>query len=695
MRALTASRKRRLGVGAAALVVVGAAGITFVVAETPPRGGCVSDEPLFAYTRAARKLRQTEVGAFHEGNVVRVTTDQLSQDPSFSPDGSRVVFSSGRDGEFDPEVGYSRLALFTANSTGGDEERLTSGVYDYEPDWSPDGSKVVFVRRRYSASQNPQEEFPQREELWTVDVDSKEEQLLLRAPPSARGKPFALHSPMWSPDGSQIVFSRAGEGGHGLWLMGADGADVRRIVTQTGTSYFDSPGVAWSPNGEQLALHGGTEHGSGIIVMDIADPRRRLFATGVWPAWSPDGKRIAYFEFQPPDNGYRLTLRDADGTDKEYLDEATAPISGAELDWACARPGGGPTALPPPDEPGARCDGTFHVVHRSIRPGGLQGIDFTPAGGGWAVAEDPSRVVRFNKQSFEYALGLPVSGEAVALNDVAAAAPDDVFVAGGELSRHTRRWGALVLRWDGDEWVRMDVPAVPDAILQGLEAIAPDDVWAVGFSHVESRSRRLVLHFDGTRWSRVGVPSSRRNEGLVAVGASSATNVWAVGNRGEDRALVLRYDGSRWAEVDLPRLITNAPARLNAIEVLSPDNVWIVGNVHRAGHGYLSVGVLQFDGRRWRTHPIGESGTLADVEAVGRHEVWAVGYTGSAGLEATAKPLAVRHTDSWQRVAVQDPAVGGEFAGMAVDNGGNVWAIGEKAGSDWVIQRACRSPEGD
>ncbi len=106
--------------------------------------GCVSDEPLFAYTRAARKLRQTEVGAFHEGNVVRVTTDQLSQDPSFSPDGSQVVFSSGRDGEFDPEVGYSRLALFTANWTGVDEERLTSGVYNYEPDWSPDGAKVVF-----------------------------------------------------------------------------------------------------------------------------------------------------------------------------------------------------------------------------------------------------------------------------------------------------------------------------------------------------------------------------------------------------------------------------------------------------------------------------------------------------------------------------------------------------------------------
>jgi coenzyme F420 biosynthesis associated uncharacterized protein len=43
--------------------------------------------------------------------------------------------------------------------------------------------------------------------------------------------------------------------------------------------------------------------------------------------------------------------------------------------------------------------------------------------------------------------------------------------------------------------------------------------------------------------------------------------------------VVLRFDGSRWAEVDLPPRISKGPTRLNAIEVLSTDDVWVGGNV--------------------------------------------------------------------------------------------------------------------
>src|ERR671923_2214033 len=301
---------------AVALIVLGGAGLTLGTRGDTAANGCVSDTPVFAYTAAAKQLRQTDVVTFRAGATTRVTTDQLSQNPSFSPDGSGIVFSSGRDGEFDPEVGYDRLALFTASSSGGDEQRLTKGAYDDQPDWSPDGSKVVFVRKRFSAGQSPPSHFPKREELWTVDVDTKREDLVLRAPPRS-GDPYAFHSPVWSPDGSEIVFSRAGPRAHGLWVIAADGSNPRRIIADTGGSYFDSPGLAWSPDGRELAFHGGTEHGAGIVVMDLDDGRRHLFAPGGWwPAWSPDGSQIAYFEFQPPDNGYQLTLQNVRGGDK-------------------------------------------------------------------------------------------------------------------------------------------------------------------------------------------------------------------------------------------------------------------------------------------------------------------------------------------------------------------------------------------
>ena len=298
-------------------------------------------------------------------------------------------------------------------------------------------------------------------------------------------------------------------------------------------------------------------------------------------------------------------------------------------------------------------------------------------------------MVRFDRRTYEYVTGVPASGD-VYLNDVAAPASDRIFVVGGDPPEGGGwRWRAVLLRWDGHEWARMDAPAPKGTILQGVVAVAPDDVWAVGFFYPpNSGSRALALHFDGTRWSRVDVPSSAKNDGLMAIGASSATNVWADGNRGEDHAVVLRFDGSRWTEVDLPRGISQGPG-LYAIEVLSTDDVWIVGHEHLARHGY-SGGALHFDGRRWTSELIEDAESLTDVETVGRGEVWAVGYTGSTGLEGTAKPLAVRHTGSWRRVGIEDPDVGGEFASVAANDRGDVWAIGEKAGSDWVIQRACR-----
>jgi hypothetical protein len=671
-------------------ILVGAAA-TLVARRDPAAAGCVSDSPLFAFTTAARKLRQTDVATFRAGRITRVTTDQLSHDPSFSPDGGRVVFSSGRDGEFDPELGYDRLALFTASSAGGDEERLTSGVYDHQPDWSPDGSKVVFVRSRFSRGQDPQLDHPMREELWTVDIDTKQTDLLLRAP-SRRGDPYRFHSPVWSPDGSQIAFSRAGAGAHGLWLMGADGSNAREIMADTGVSYFDSPGLAWSPDGEELAWHGGTAHGAGVVIMRLDDGSPRLLATGSeWPAWSPEGSRIAYFEFQPPDNGFQLILRNTRGDGESPVRTVEGPVSGLDLDWACTRAGEAPPAVPTPPEAGVECDGVFQVVHRSIRPGDLLRVDITPSGEGWAVGQGGVRLVRFDEESYEVVANVPPAGGDVYLSDISAPESDDAFVAG---SQKSRRWQPVVLRWNGDEWARMNTPRIQDGFLKGIVALAPDDVWAVGFRQHRLRSSSLILHFDGTNWARVDVPSSGRTQALMAVGASSAANVWAIGQRGRDgdRAVVLHYNGSHWSEVDLPERISSGPARLSAVEVISPNDVWIVGTGGGSSRSYLPALALHFDGLRWESDPIlgaGVRGSLSDVEATGPRDVWAVGHVGSIGLEATAGPLALRRRDSWRRVAIEDPRVGGEFAGLAADHRGDIWAVGEKAGSDWVIQRAC------
>jgi hypothetical protein len=151
--------------------------------------------------------------------------------------------------------------------------------------------------------------------------------------------------------------------------------------------------------------------------------------------------KIAYFEFQPPDNGFLLLmLQDTRGGDKSRVSGDRRPVYGAELDWACTRAGEAPSAVPTPHETSPRCNGTFEVVHRSIRPGNLLRVDFTPAGEGWAVGEDGVRVVRFDDDTHKVVAGVPPAGGGVYLSDVSALSSDHVFVAGSQESRGGRRW---------------------------------------------------------------------------------------------------------------------------------------------------------------------------------------------------------------------------------------------------------------
>ncbi|HZU45456.1 MAG TPA: hypothetical protein VE994_22445, partial [Terriglobales bacterium] len=64
-------------------------------------------------------------------------------DPQISPDGSRVVFV--RVNVNDKKLGYE-TSLWVVPTSGGEPRRLTTGPHDSSPRWSPDGTKLVFVR---------------------------------------------------------------------------------------------------------------------------------------------------------------------------------------------------------------------------------------------------------------------------------------------------------------------------------------------------------------------------------------------------------------------------------------------------------------------------------------------------------------------------------------------------------------------
>ena len=95
---------------------------------------------------------------------------------------ARIVFTSLRDGN--PEI-------YVMDAHGRNQENLTNHpVYDRDPDWSPDGTKIAFVSGRDGAGS----------QIHVMDADGKNAIRLTDDPGGKR-------DPDWSPDGSQIAFT--------------------------------------------------------------------------------------------------------------------------------------------------------------------------------------------------------------------------------------------------------------------------------------------------------------------------------------------------------------------------------------------------------------------------------------------------------------------------------------------------------
>ncbi len=179
-----------------------------------------------------------------------------------SPDGGIVALSNG-GGEFPPRN------IYVMGSDGSDVRQITSGEFsEVAPDWSPDGSRIVFSSTRCCATESSGGNYA----LYTMDPDGSDLRQLTSGSESDV-------SPAWSPDGNQIAYVRFPTSDSSdtnpwqIWVLNADGTDPRRLTNEG--RYDDA--VAWSPTGRELAyishLSNDEDWEVRVIPVEGGDPR--------------------------------------------------------------------------------------------------------------------------------------------------------------------------------------------------------------------------------------------------------------------------------------------------------------------------------------------------------------------------------------------------------------------------------------
>jgi TolB protein len=225
--------------------------------------------------------------------------------PTFSPDGSSLLFASNRNGAFD-----LYLLIF------GEKQlfQITENVGNVlSPDYSPDGRRIVFANQ---AGDGPTS-------IWMVNADGLNPHLVYTGTNT-------IVAVAWSPNGDRIAYAMSVgiPQEYEIFIMDTNGKNHLRI--SQGLKGIGGS-IDWSPDGKNLLVYAGAYGDKNIYKIEVADGSYTQITDGgnnAGASYSPDGLYIVFNSLRNDDQADLYIMR-ADGSNQVQLTNDPEPDWGA------------------------------------------------------------------------------------------------------------------------------------------------------------------------------------------------------------------------------------------------------------------------------------------------------------------------------------------------------------------------------